>query len=90
MTDKVVNGNGKWFWPIYLALIPVLLTVIGGMVWAQMQRLQQIQETQQKYMDVMRANQHEISFILWQDPDTSPDSKKRLDDIYRSTRGGSE
>ena len=96
MTEKTgINGKtGRWFWPLYLTVLPLLLAVLGGIAWwgfnKVLENQDELYDGQQKLenkFDEVRANQHEISFILYEDPDTKQEYRQRLDDIYSNTRG---
>jgi len=86
MTEKV-NGNApKWFWPLYLALLPVLMGMVIVMVGFYLNKLTNKIEDFDKEIISLKTKQQIISRVVHSDPDTSPDCRDELKPIFHSTR----
>ena len=95
MTEKINGNSPRWFWPLYLAMLPILMVLIITMIGYYISDLKEEIEKQGKGLenlcddvDELKANQRNISRILYFDPDTSPDNKDELRPIFHNTREG--
>lgn len=86
MTERI-NGNApKWFWPIYLAALPVLMGLIIVMLGFYLTRLTAAVDNCIDDVSTIKTNQRNISRILYLNPDTSPDCKDELRPIFHNVR----
>lgn len=93
MTEKINNGNGstpKWFWPLYLASLPILMTLVIMMVGYYLNRLTDEVDENKKEIRVIKNHVRDMSRIQYNDADTSPDERDELRPIFHETRGSIE
>jgi len=86
MTERV-NGNApKWFWPLYLALLPVLMGMVIVMVGFYLNKLTCKIDDVEIEMGILKANQKNMSRVIYLNPDTSPDNRDELRLIFHNIR----
>lgn len=78
---------GKWFWPLYLSILPLLVVALGAMIWAFMLDVKNGISDVKRDQDFNNAIQHEVIRILAEDPDTKEKDKEFLEDAFRPKRG---